>query len=191
MVPSYHCWCYLPEAVSGALNFSLLKKITSALMGFEGNSSGIKGHFALRTKCCFTVSGPKRALDVQAPSEGIKDDWVSALKLMVAHTKLGSLSSHAERLKLEDALVSRRFVRQAVASRQSHASQKPKRAGFLSFAPRHIQEWGDNFGTPRSGKQPIKRAVSQSVRKTKSYLGPHDDGPRPRDSALELIEPCD
>ena len=110
---------------------------------------------------------------------------------MVAYTKLGSLSSHAERLKLEDALVSRRFVRQAVASRQSHASQKPKRAGFLSFAPQHIQEWGDNFGTPRSGKQPIKRAVSQSVRKTKSYLGPHDDGPRPRDSALELIEPCD
>ena len=49
---------------------------------------------------------------LQAPSEGIKDDWVSALKLMVAYTKLGSLSSHAERMKLEDALVSRRFVRQ-------------------------------------------------------------------------------
>ena len=31
---------------------------------------------------------------------------------MVAYTKLGSLSSHAERLKLEEALVSRRFVRQ-------------------------------------------------------------------------------
>ena len=57
------------KAVSGALHFSLLKKITGALMGFEGNSSGIKGHFALRTKCCFTVSGPKRALDVQAPSK--------------------------------------------------------------------------------------------------------------------------
>jgi hypothetical protein len=86
--------------------FSLLKKITGALMGFEGNSSGIKGHLALRTKCCFTVSGPKRSLDVQAPSEGVKDDWVSALKLMGAYTKLGSLSSHAERIKLEDALVS-------------------------------------------------------------------------------------
>jgi hypothetical protein len=91
------------------------------------------------------------------------------------------------------ALVSRRFVRRAVASRQSHASLqiKPKRAGFLAFAPRHIQEWGKNLGTPRSGKQPIKRAVSQSVRKTKSHLGAHDDGPRPRASALELIEPCD
>ena len=43
----------------------------------------------------------------QAPSEGIKDDWVSALKLMVTYTKLGSISSHAERMKLEDALVSR------------------------------------------------------------------------------------
>ena len=93
-------------------------------------------------------------------------------------------------MKLEDALVSRRFERQAVASRQS-TSQKPKRAGFLSFAPKHIQEWGDNFGNARSGKQPIKRAVSQSLRKTKSGLATHDDGPRPRASALELIEPCD
>jgi len=140
VVPSYHCWCYLPKAVSGALNFSLLKKITSALMGFEGNSSGIKGHFALRTKCCFTVSGQKRALDVQAPSEGIKDDWVSALKLMIAYTKLGSLSSHAERLKLEDALVSRRFVRQAVKNRSKQ--RKQKQSIFMSFAPKRMQKWG-------------------------------------------------
>ena len=128
------------KAVSGALNFSLLKKIVDSIKGFEGKSSGIKGHFALRTKCCFTVSGPKRSLDVQAPSEGIKDDWVSALKLMVAYTKLGSLSSHAERMKLEDALVSRRFVRQATKNRQKQ--RKQKQSIFMSFAPKRLQEWG-------------------------------------------------
>ena len=128
------------KAVSGALNFSLLKKIVDSIKGFEGNSSGIKGHFALRTKCCFTVSGPKRSLDVQAPSEGIKDDWVSALKLMVTYTKLGSLSSHAERMKLEDALVSRRFVRQAVKNRSKQ--RKQKQSIFMSFAPKRMQEWG-------------------------------------------------
>merc|ERR1719272_640200 len=128
------------KAVSGALNFSLLKKIVDSIKGFEGKSSGIKGHFALRTKCCFTVSGPKRSLDVQAPSEGIKDDWVSALKLMVTYTKLGSLSSHAERKKLEDALVSRRFVRQAVKNRSKQ--RKQKQSIFMSFAPKRMQEWG-------------------------------------------------
>ena len=131
------------RAVSGALNFSLLKKIVDSIKGFEGKSSGIKGHFALRTKCCFTVSGPKRGLDVQAPSEAVKDEWVSALKLMATYAKLGSLATHAERAKLENALVTRRFVRQAVANRQM---KHQKRAGFMSFAPKRIQEWGDNFG---------------------------------------------
>ena len=77
---------------------------------------------------------------MQAPSEGIKDDWVSALKLMVTYTKLGSLSSHAERMKLEDALVSRRFVRQAVKNRSKQ--RKQKQSIFMSFAPKRMQEWG-------------------------------------------------
>ena len=64
-----------------------------------------------RGACC-PSHNPDTMTYFQAPSEGIKDDWVSALKLMVAYTKLGSLSSHAERLTLKDALVSRRFVRQ-------------------------------------------------------------------------------
>lgn len=127
------------KSVSGALNFSLLKKIVDAIKGFEGKSSGIKGHFALRTKCCFTVSGPKRSLDVQAQSEWLKEEWVSALKLLAAYTKQGSLTAHAERAKLADALETRRFVRQAVASRQR---KNQKRAGFLSFAPKRLQEWG-------------------------------------------------
>ena len=74
---------------------------------------------------------------MQAPSEGIKDDWVSALKLMVTYTKLGSLSSHAERMKLEDALVSRRFVRQAVKNRSKQ--RKQKQSIFMSFAPKRMQ----------------------------------------------------
>ena len=60
---------------------------------------------------------------------------------MVAYTKLGSLSSHAERMKLEDALVSRRFVRQAVKNRQMK-QRKPKQSIFMSFAPKRLQEWG-------------------------------------------------
>ena len=106
--------------MSGSLNLSLLKKIVDSVRGFDGEKSGISGHFALRTKCCFTMNGQKRSLDVQAPSEAVKDDWVSAIKLMVAYFQLGGLSSHAERMKLEEALVSRRFVRQALKNRQKN-----------------------------------------------------------------------
>ena len=80
---------------------------------------------------------------MQAPSEGLKEEWVSALKLMVTYAKLGSLTLHAERMKLEDALVSRRFVRQMVMSRQV---KNQKRAGFMSFAPKRTQ-----------GRQPLDR----------------------------------
>ena len=134
------------KSVSGSLNFSLLKKIVDSIKGFEGKESGMNGHFALRTKRCFTVSGPTRSLDVQAPSDAIKDDWVSAIKLIVAYTKLGSLSSHTERMKLEEALVTRRCVRQALKNRQKQ--RKQKQSIFMSFAPTrftHTEE-GLNLG---------------------------------------------
>ena len=129
------------ESISGSLNFSLLKKIVDSIKGFEGKESGMNGHFALRTKRCFTVSGPTRSLDVQAPSEAIKDDWVSAIKLMVAYTKLDSLSSHAERMKLKEALVTRRFVRQALKNRQKQ--KKQKQSIFMSFAPTRFTHTGE------------------------------------------------
>ena len=138
------------KSVSGSLNFSLLKKIVDSVRGFEGKESGMKGHFALRTKCCFTVNGPKRALDVQAPSEAVKDDWVSAIKLMVAYVKLGSLSSHAERVKLEEALEARRFVRQALKNRQKQRKQK-KQSIFMSFAPKRFTQQGEGLNVGKAG----------------------------------------
>jgi len=210
------------RAVSGELHLSLLKKISDAMMGFEGKASGIAGHFALRIKRCLTVGGPRRTLDLQAPSEHIKDEWVSALQLMVVYAKLGSLAAHAERVKLEEALVSRRFEQQALAGHTSAASgQLERRIGFLSFAPKHIQEWGDNFGSPR---KPTSQSTSQSsqflrktnlradswaARKTGSGAsdasvaladalarawgtpGPSKSESQPRASAVALIDPCD
>ena len=131
------------KSVSGSLNFSLLRKIVDSIKGFEGKESGMNGHFALRTKRCFTVSGPTRSLDVQAPSEAIKDDWVSAIKLIVAYTKLGSLSSHTERVKLEEALVTRRCVRQALKNRQKQ--RKQKQSIFISFAPTRFTHTGEGL----------------------------------------------
>ena len=125
--------------MSGSLNFGLLKKIIDSVRGFDGEKSGISGHFALRTKCCFTVSGPKRSLDVQTQSEGLKEEWVSALKLMAGYAKQGSLSAYDERMKLADALESRRLVKQSLENKQKKTQ---KRAGFMSFAPKKLQEWG-------------------------------------------------
>ena len=123
--------------MSGSLNFGLLKKIIDSVRGFDGEKSGISGHFALRTKCCFTMNGQKRSLDVQAPSEAVKDDWVSAIKLMVAYYKLGSLSTPAERAKLEEALESRRFVREALKNKKKKRKEK-KQSIFMSFAPKRF-----------------------------------------------------
>ena len=126
--------------MSGSLNFGLLKKIIDSVRGFDGEKSGISGHFALRTKCCFTMNGQKRSLDVQAPSEAIKDDWVSAIKLMVAYFKLGSLSTPAERAKLEEALESRRFVREALKNKKKR--KEKKQSIFMSFAPKRFTQQG-------------------------------------------------
>ena len=132
------------KSVSGSLNFSLLKKIVDSVRGFDGEKSGISGHFALRTKCCFTMNGQKRSLDVQAPSEAIKDDWVSAIKLMAAYFNLGSLSTPAERAKLEEALESRRFVREALKNKKKKRKEK-KQSIFMSFAPKRFTKQGDDL----------------------------------------------
>ena len=130
--------------MSGSLNFSLLKKIVDSVRGFDGEKSGISGHFALRTKCCFTMNGQKRSLDVQAPSEAIKDDWVSAIKLMMFYFKLDSLSTPAERAKLEEALESRRFVREALKNKKKKRKEK-KQSIFMSFAPKRFTKQGDDL----------------------------------------------
>ena len=127
--------------VSGALNFGLLKKIIDALQGFDGKTSGIRGPFALRTKCCFSVSGAKRSLDVQAQSEALKAEWVSALKLVIffrkelrkrANTALGS---HKERMALSEALDGRRLVREAQALRKARKGGARGGGIFASFRP--------------------------------------------------------
>lgn len=127
------------KSVSGSLNFTLLKLIVESLKGFEGKHSGAHGHFALRTKCCLDIAANKRSLGLQAQSEWLKDEWVSALKLMVYFRKelrkrtTTALGTHAQRMALHEALESRRLVREAVQMRKR---KKEARGGFFaSFRP--------------------------------------------------------
>merc|ERR1719440_1151097 len=63
--------------VRSSLGYGLLKKLLEALKGYDGKTSGMTG---LKPKCCFSVIASKRSLDLQAPSEATKEDFVSALR---------------------------------------------------------------------------------------------------------------
>jgi len=115
--------------VRSSLGYGLLKKLLEALKGYDGKTSGMTG---LKPKCCFSVIASKRSLDLQAPSETAKEEFVSALRMMIAFRRASSsLSTVTGRAPLVAAHEQRRLVREALNSRKD--TGRSKHAPFFSF----------------------------------------------------------